>query len=397
MKFKRVLHPEIILDKRGDSYIRTMYRELLRSTRMRGALTIGTDDPRIAEFLQHDVNFRMHLGHCHLYVNDPNAQCFHLGKDFTQALAKIDRDIPIDILPKNFVCYISFAEGSLSDEDGDIQGGYVSISSEANRVLSMSYINTRMINNAFPVTTITAPLKQAKIDEMFKDVPIKDIGCGKNASAVELSNRNNVFRALLNAVVYLYSQEPLIEKTRPVKEIGLSNKEILRRGQVLNECTIPVYFLNRSYHRVYTKDKTWVDSFLRWQRCGPQLSQVRLIMVSAHERTYKSNPIFSKSVKGIRGVGRVYVNPSVNDIKALLEDKLSHFDDLIYIRGVICSGKIYAWPGELLHDEVIKVSGLDAAKCEHFEIRYEHGVFSGVAESDYAANIVDGLIAEIVK
>jgi hypothetical protein len=120
-------------------------------------------------------------------------------------------------------------------------------------------------------------------------------------------------------------------------------------------------------------------------------------MVSAHERTYKSNPIFSKSVKGIRGVGRVYVNPSVNDIKALLEDKLSHFDGLFYVRGVICSGKVYAWPGELLHDEVIKVLGLDAAKCEHFEIRYEHGVFSGVAESDYAANIVDGLIAEIVK
>jgi hypothetical protein len=314
MRFTRVLHPEIILDKRGSAEARGFYQTVKDlSIRVGNGLGLSkrpenTYQNGVWRLLERDPNLTRHMLHCQVYREmGQQAKTYHLGKDFALALSRIDREIPIDVLPENFIGYVSFPESTVFDEDGEVQGGYIWLGvagekdilashekgwkPEGERFISMSYVNSKMIGDLFPITTVTASLTQSSVDDLIATVEQKDMLLGRATTEQDMRQRNAVFRTMLNALIYIYSQDPLIDRSRPQKETGLSNKEIQRRGMVINECTIPVYFLNRQYvtERHYSIDSTWVDSFFRWQRCGPQYSQVRLTLVKAHERTYKES------------------------------------------------------------------------------------------------------------
>lgn len=309
VRFNRVLHPEIVQDRRGLAESREIYRTVLSACRqVKGQLVFEPTDLgyQISKVLHRDPILARHCLHVKHFVTTNGAKTYHVGKDFAQALAKIDREIPIDVLPPNFICYISLAEGSVSDESGDVQGGYVWLGTaqkeeiyltqekcwleEGKRYLSISYLNAHS-PGPFPIiTAVTCPLDQTSVAELVAPIQNEDVGSPYEITPEINKARTRVFRTLLNSLIYIYSQEPIIERTRPEKELGISKKELQRRSIIINECTIPVHFLNRVYasQRQYCVDSTWVDSHFRWQRCGPQFSQVRLTLVKAHERHYKT-------------------------------------------------------------------------------------------------------------
>jgi hypothetical protein len=90
--------------------------------------------------------------------------------------------------------------------------------------------------------------------------------------------------------MYYNSFEPDVK--RVISNSKLSNKQVIKlkhKTGVENQCLVDVTFLNWNYakQRNYSKDSTWINSFPRWQPCGPKLSQVKLIWVKEHERTFK--------------------------------------------------------------------------------------------------------------
>jgi hypothetical protein len=137
---------------------------------------------------------------------------------------------------------------------------------------------------------LTVPLEGKTISELANGVMIEDHY--SKTKDVDHKKRHDVFRALINSVIYLFSENPELEKTLPKEQTGLSSKELVRRGRAINLTTIPIVFVNKNYKKIirYSVESTWIESFPRWQRCGPLNSQVRLIFVSPHERRYKKDP-----------------------------------------------------------------------------------------------------------
>jgi len=301
MRFSRILHPEILLNRRGPNHAREIYSKAMSMIQITdsGVYFEAHDDLSwvLAQSLQKDHIFLRFMTNCKIF-KDKKSPVYHIGKDFLLALQKIDREIPIDILPETFSAYFSFADDTVFDEDGAVEGGYVTIDSGKNlgmkseidsKVISFSYVCKQTVLDMPPFVSFTTVLDAKKIDEMVSEVETSDFFIHEAKTPDNVKKRNDVFRALLNAVIYLHSTEPLVEFSRPIKQSELSVNEHRRRGLVINDCTLPVSFLHRKYiqRKTYKIESTWVDSYPRWQRCGTNLSQVKLVFVSPHERRYK--------------------------------------------------------------------------------------------------------------
>jgi hypothetical protein len=311
MRFSRILHPEVILNRRGDTQAREIYQKTLDMIEItdNGVYFEAKDQMGwvIANSLQRDHVFLRFMTNCKIFKKK-KAPVYHIGKDFLQALQKIDREIPLDVLPESFSAYFSFAEDSVFDEDGAVEGGYVNIETGRNLGMKSEYGNTRIISFSYvckssvlgmpPFVSLTVPLDAKRIDELVAQVQTEDFFMLKVKPPEGVEKRNDVFRALLNAVIYLHSTEPFVEISRPIKQSGLSVNEHRRRGLIINDCTLPVSFLYPKYvqTRNYKVDSTWVDSFPRWQRCGANFSQVKLVFVTPHERRYKREESLSNDL-----------------------------------------------------------------------------------------------------
>lgn len=307
MRFGRVLHPEIVLNKRGTKFERDFIKTVLDMTEM---LPNGlnwsvkaSSDPLnyiIAKALEHDPVFVRFIVSCKIFT-ERKANVFHIGSDFLQALQKVDRKIPVDILPETFCAYFSFASSTLFDESDAIDGGYVCIDRGRNLGMKAEFSDLKIITFSYvcskknpqdpspPVGSMTVPLDAKTLNELVSGAPVQDFCVDKNKIVDEetLEKRNQVFRALLNCVIYLHSAEPIVQKSVPLEESKKTIKQHKKDGEVINACTIPIHFLWPNYKPIHKIQSTWVDSYPRWQRCGPGLQGVKLVFVSAHERNYK--------------------------------------------------------------------------------------------------------------
>jgi hypothetical protein len=299
MKFDQFVHPELLLGKRGDKIgIECLKTAIALIRRENDRLLIEAASPiekEIAHLLKKDSVFLRFTVLCKIF-KESNSPVYHLGRDFAQALQKIDRAIPVEILPEKFMAYFSFSENSIFDDDGPVEGGYVCIDRGANlgmreefaskRILSLGYVS-KSNQPLGPIGTLTVPLEGNTITELANGVIVEDYRYTNKE--VDYQKRHDVFRALVNSVIYLFSESAEIEKSLPFKHTGLSSNELKRRNKIINLASIPIVFLNRNYRntRMYSVDSTWIDSFPRWQRCGPENSRVKLVFVSSHERRYK--------------------------------------------------------------------------------------------------------------
>lgn len=303
MNFNEVLLPEIVLGKRGSKALQQCYKELLSE------IVLHDDGVEVKDNLRSlgDQNLFRHL-YITKFCTSRKFNTYHVGADFLKALNSIDRDIPMDLLPDDFCAYINFSKNQIKDDDGYIDGAFVYVGYEGSKVfkpefhgkksLFITYINSSEQEGMYQTGNIAMSLEDHDSIKNLLDTAKTFDSAFKSKWAVpeDVSKiRNRIFLTIINTVLYIHSENPKIDRVSPfVKGGKLSKNEIRRTGGVVNECSLPIIFVHRLYtrRRVYEADSSFIESFPRWQRCGPGFSRIKLVWVKEHERHY------NKEIKG---------------------------------------------------------------------------------------------------
>jgi len=94
----------------------------------------------------------------------------------------------------------------------------------------------------------------------------------------------------LKCIVYTHSAEPDLENVTPPK-CDKKNPAKIRKFYK-NLCPYDITNLGYSYHgRTYAISETEVSGHFRWQPCGKEKSEVKLIWIDEHTRTYNNDTI----------------------------------------------------------------------------------------------------------
>ncbi len=306
-----ILHPEIVLGRRGEENTISEYKFALNKIKF-------TSEGWETELPMALANSP--LMHHFLLTKkfvDERPPVYRLGKDFASVLADIDNDIPVDKLPQNFFGYISLPRGAVTDDTGDVYGAYVFIGDAKYTALHPSNYGQRIMwistvgdsgkvdgERDFSVShLLMKPV--GSFDEMFLSLPLSDdnlmesslLGPGemilkKEVSKKDVDQRLRATRCIVNAVLYIHSLEPNIDHLKPMSNLTHGDRKKVRAtGRHINLCTIPVIAVNWSYkkERIYGMDETWRREHTRWQRCGPQFSQIKLVTIRGHAVKYKKH------------------------------------------------------------------------------------------------------------
>lgn len=298
MRFNKILHPEIIMDRRGEDITRELYKQIFEQIKITGKGYLCQKDIH-----DMDANTREHFLLTYKFKQN-KGRVYHSGADFLKAMSKISKELPVDLLPNDFLGYFSFADETIYDEADEIQGAYVYIGKGSEtpvfpehhqkKIIWISYVGKdpqivgRLLVQALP----------EKIEEICKKYVQEDFNLNFKGdyqkilpNTNKLKERNNVFSTIINLVLYVNSIDcDLIHLPNMQNISGNQRLKMFRKGQNVNECTLPVTLVSWNYtsEKSYEKESTWVETFPRWQRCGPQLSQIKLIWVTAHERYFKN-------------------------------------------------------------------------------------------------------------
>jgi hypothetical protein len=299
MHFKELLHPELILNRRGLVEKRQYYQTLLNQLSYYNG-GIGMSDSMLAE---KDDNFLTHFGMYKKFsVEKPKV--FYASQDFLKAVETMDKEIPLDLLPSNFFGYIAFPKNAIKDGFGfNVDGAYVFLGDAKNIGSTRFGPETKL----FKVSTtyesrytgyLNLPISSdEKFSALFSRVPLKDSYTGKRgtevASTITTADRAPIFRILLNLILYIHAAD--LELLRPASNAQLSKTQIqkikAKNGGSINTCTLPITLINFDFHqgRRYSVSGATVKGHFRHQRCGKEWSQYRTIWIDSHDRQYKNS------------------------------------------------------------------------------------------------------------
>jgi hypothetical protein len=294
MRFKQVVHPEIVLDKRGPELFRLLYRRFLPKVNW---------DADNKEFFAMPIVMKTfdelmldHFALVRRFLID-KGPIYHVTKDFLTEIAKVDKAIPLDRLPKRFIAYISFAKETIKDDAGYIQGAYVYVGPMFDTSLGglvrqgkdrntptlwVSYVNegesppiASLRLELRDLNVISEQMKGLKAEEHIGDVTIQTTPESRIA-------RDIVYRTLLNIVCYIHQPDPDLERVSSASRLSNSQRSKLNAGGLCNESTLPITFINWKWKRPVSEQL--VTGHFKWAACGPQMSERKLIWVNAYER-----------------------------------------------------------------------------------------------------------------
>lgn len=99
---------------------------------------------------------------------------------------------------------------------------------------------------------------------------------------------NTYVAGIINTAVYINSKDPSIEELRPLRLYDKKQLHSVELSKRDNLCTMPVKLINWGYHdRHYHVGSTLVSGHFRWQPCGTNKADVKLIWIDEHTRTYE--------------------------------------------------------------------------------------------------------------
>lgn len=327
MRFNQMVHPELILNKRGEKLSRGLYQAWMKmvtdidysdskkqiayefdNTQIRSAY-----DMKLMNILRDDNMFAQHICLVKKFIK-LQGKVFHFTKPLLEDLSKMNKQIPSEFLPDNFIGYLSFPPGAIEDESNSVQGAYVCVcpavasvsfgpdepkypgEEKTDRVIWISYVceersQSGMLNLGMSgIGGLLMPFISTRAEDLMgrtMDYSTEYEGSKVRPSQEILDKRSRVYGTIINCMIFLQCKNVQFEISKPIQQLGLSNNAVLRSGGVINQCTLPITFVNRSYHGVqHSKDSTHVRSHLRWQRCGPGNTLIDLVPVKAHERHY---------------------------------------------------------------------------------------------------------------
>ena len=307
MKFNKFMFPEAIKGTRepvpGFSLFMSMYLNTFEFNR-EGGYDINVSSP-LAKNL-HDINIRVLMGLIKRHRDEKHG-VYHVCRDFFNCMGSVgDREINSNYLPEDFMGYISFPSEEVYDGMEYLNGAYVALgtadwrwpvmkSSWGKKFLAIGYVGEVQENAVFGAGRIVMEVEDGKTVEeilsQYNDSGDYDATTGMQVdSSHGRQMRRNLAKTILNILLYLKSEDPEIMSLTPTFGASHSHKKKHEKKGHLNECTIPVIAINWDYSRrqaTGTKE-TFVESYPRWQRCGPQLSQIKLVFVTEHTRKYKT-------------------------------------------------------------------------------------------------------------
>lgn len=292
MRLTKVLVPEVVKASRssGDVAMDKVFAMALAAIEFDkdGVYINSASRALLEEF--NNINFRscFVLAKRHLVDKAPT---YHICKDFGEALLSLkDRQIVEEYLPESFLGYFSFPLGLINE----VQGAYVYLGpadektpfmkeNRGRKVLSISYFGPFKGNGYMPLGRLNFFLDDFKTLEDVMAFYESD------TEAPDVVERLLIGRLVLNAVLYINSQDPEILALKPSHGAPVSKQKAHTVNGHTNLCTIPVMAINWDYKRIYAYEdsESFVNTFLRWQRCGVGNSQIKLTWVKEHTRHYK--------------------------------------------------------------------------------------------------------------
>ncbi len=287
----KVIHPELLLDLRGDMETRSYLRTFMSLVEYLESESRWAVKGKLLEAFQEDRNVPAIAFTLKRYTEAREKKVYYVPKDFALAISKIDKGIPAAILQPGFIAYFELGAGAF---DG-AQGGYVYIDT-AHRMGLRDRDGERSADNEVCITVVFFDEKGAASrysGDLRNDLSLR----GKLDTAVEThgagcSGRvdNTVIQCLINAAIYVHSSDPDMANLVPRREMTKPEREHSRsKYHIENMCTLPMTILNRSYAvgRQYSSETATVGAHLRWQRHGIGNSQVKLILI---EEFVRRNP-----------------------------------------------------------------------------------------------------------
>lgn len=272
---------------------------------------------------------------------------FVVGKDFFSALKNVNINIPTNLLPERAAGYVYASrfheEDGASNDPGrilDYTSFYYRIETfptDECRTLTLVILREMMCNperkpdragNKDPgkselekkIQALKPFLREASEDEKIaKEVSTFISTAFVTVFQVKLEDKQTIqeafdraaenkfymnlkpnellprpvdaLRKAVNCILYIHSQQPDLQKAVP--DVGLSHgrkKSLADRGIATSELTIPVTYVSWNYQKpvMHNVDSSFVETHPRWQPCGPNRSQVKLIWVKEHTRRYKN-------------------------------------------------------------------------------------------------------------
>ncbi len=297
MRLTKVLTPEVVMDKRQRSFDNAFYKMVLNDISHVGpGLICGPG------LLAQNEIMRGHFALAWKWRRGPG-QVYHIGKDFAQAISRVEKDIPLDLLPERFFAYFSFPEGTFFETTegytAAVRGGFIFIGPGDETTSKIAggrrvvWINYDMVTppphtleaTQFNFVNFMMPL-EGSINALLDAAPTYWEGSPLDD--------NSIIRAFINLAAYIHSTDPQLLPTRPAQTQSNSiRKEFFLKYGVANHCTLPVVFVSWAYKQptVYSVDSTTVAGHFRWQRHGPEFSKVKLIWIEGHERHFKKGAL----------------------------------------------------------------------------------------------------------
>lgn len=290
-QLSKVIHPEILLDLRGELEYRTALKATMGMARYEEDMGCWAVHSRLSDLFQRDRNMSAMIFTMKRFLEAKEKKVYYVPKDFAIALSRIDKAIPASILKQGFVAYFELGSGAFSD----VQGGYVYIDT-ALRMGMADRGGKRSTTNELCIIALTVDengdmarysgdlrddfsLKE-KLDSSINTPGVWDAGPINSAA----------LQCLINAAIYVHSSDPDIANLIPRREMNSPQREESRnRYNIENMCMLPMVVLNRSFAlgRQYSSDTSVVSSHFRWQRHGPGNSLVKLITI---EEFVRRNP-----------------------------------------------------------------------------------------------------------
>lgn len=227
---------------------------------------------------------------------------YSIGKEFFRNVKLLNRDITIGhVNLKDKHVYFTFDsmefEGAYVTSDiwkenreGDneeFMALRIALTPKIYGISNIKVFNFAIVGNSFNVSD----LYHSKTGEELKNYAKVFDKTGK--SVVVYAGNYERYRSLLtgiiNSLIYINSQDPDIEALKPLRlyqKKELSSFDNSKKSQIR---TIPVNLVSWSmYGKRYSVDQTVVSPHMRWQPCGPNRSQVKLVWVKEHIRKYQS-------------------------------------------------------------------------------------------------------------
>lgn len=305
MKIEHLLHPELILDRRGPKSVRQTYVELLNAIELHdddGELRFYHDrisDPQVMRLCQFAVQNKPALRAYELWkrFKVTRAECFYLPRSFCKALRSVDKELVYEDFPSEFIGYFALPKGAYQTPTGfEINGGYVRIHRPtreqvipAERYLQMIFMadvdseeGPRIISQQMPLLP-NKTLREGVDDWAAKSKEVDPRLC---------TLMHELGKIVVNAVLFIFHMDETIVALKPNGNRSNRERQALKQKQqgMENACTVPVNVVSFDFHQnrtlSYSVESTDVVGYWRTQHWGPRRDLVKKVFIEAHTRHF---------------------------------------------------------------------------------------------------------------